>query len=293
MIFGAHVGIAGGYPAAVDYAVSVGCECMQVFAKSPRQWSAKSLDVAVAEAFRSRIAEVGMGPVFVHTAYLINLGSDDDALWERSWQALADEIARGELLGAVGIVTHVGTRYKSVPEKTAARIARGVDLAWAASGAGQTRLLLENTAAAGTTYGNGPDELGSILHALDVAAGHVGVCLDTCHAHAAGWDLADPGGWDRLLGAFDSCCGMPIEVIHANDSAFGVGEHKDRHAWIGDGTIGLDGFRRMVEEPRLATVPVITEMPGETPGKDLENLRRLKSLRDACVGCGTDAALRA
>ena len=100
MIFGAHVGVSGGYPEAVEYARSVGCECMQVFAKSPRQWNARPLDPATAAAFRTRVVEMGMGPVFVHTAYLINLGSDDDALWARSWQALADEISRAELLGA-------------------------------------------------------------------------------------------------------------------------------------------------------------------------------------------------
>ncbi|MHB8051120.1 MAG: deoxyribonuclease IV [Coriobacteriia bacterium] len=287
MIFGAHVGVSGGYPAAVDYALSVGCECIQVFAKSPRQWNARPLDPAVAGAFKARMTEVGMGPVFVHTAYLINLGSDDDTLWERSWQALADELARGELLGAAGVVTHVGTLYKSAPEKTASRIARGVDLAWASSGVQRTRLLLENTAAAGTTYGDGPDELGAILHALETASGHVGVCLDTCHAHAAGWDLANPAEWDRLIDGFESCCGMPIELIHANDCAFGAGQHKDRHAWIGDGTIGLGGFAHMVDEPRLASVPVVMEMPGEVPEKDAENLRRLKGLRDACEGCGT------
>ena len=284
MIFGAHVGVSGGYVAAVDYAVAVGCECMQVFAKSPRQWNAKPLDEAVARAFKDRRAEAGMGPVFVHTAYLINLGSDNDTLWEKSWLALADELARGDLLGAAGVVTHVGTTYKRAPEQTAARIARGADLAWAASGANETRLLLENTAAAGTTFGNGPDELGAILGLLDVAARHVGVCLDTCHAHAAGWDLSTGAAWDDLLGEFETCCGMPIELIHANDCAFGSGEHKDRHAWIGDGSIGRAGFSHMVSDERLRLVPVITEMPGEVPVKDEENLRRLKSLRDGAGG---------
>jgi len=280
MRFGAHVSVAGGLAAAVDYAVSVGCECMQVFAKSPRQWNARALDAEAVAAFRDRCSASAMGPVFTHTAYLINLGSDDDGLWERSWRALADELSRGEALGAAGVVTHVGTRYKSAPERTAGRIARGVDLAWTASGAVETRLLLENTAAAGTTFGDGPDELGAVLERLDAAHGHTGVCLDTCHAHAAGWDLAQPHTWDELLGAFEVCCGMPIELIHANDCAFGPGEHKDRHAWIGDGTIGVDGFRRMVSEARLSGVPVITEMPGEAPVKDAENINRLKRLRD-------------
>ncbi|MDZ4180681.1 MAG: deoxyribonuclease IV [Coriobacteriia bacterium] len=282
VLLGAHVGVSGGYREAVDYAVSVGCECMQVFAKSPRQWSARPISEVVASGFRSRRGETGMGPVLVHTAYLINLGSADDALWERSWMALADELSRGQLLGADAVVTHLGTTYRDAPEHTAARIACALDRAWAASAVRSTRLLLENTAAAGTTFGDGPDELGAVLRLLDGAAGHVGVCLDTCHAHAAGWDLSRSVTWTDLVDAFEECCGMPIEAVHANDCAFGPGLHKDRHAWIGDGTIGLDGFAAMFAESRLAGLPVITEMPGEVPVKDVENIARLRQLRDAC-----------
>lgn len=289
MLIGAHVGVGKGYVAAVDYALSVGAECMQVFGKSPMQWHARAIDPAAAAAFRARVAETGMGPVLVHTAYLINLGSADDALWEKSIAALADELMRGELLGASGVVTHVGTAYKTDPDRTAHRIALGVDRAWELSGAVNTRLLLENTAAAGTTFGDGPDELGAVLHLLGAAAGHVGVCLDTCHAHAAGYDLSAPWAVRTLVDAFESCCGMPIEAIHANDCKFGAGMHKDRHEWIGDGTIGYDGFAALFAEPRLAHVPIVTEMPGEAPVKDAENISRLKRLRATAAGSGADA----
>lgn len=284
MSIGAHVGVAGGYPEAVDYAVSVGCECMQVFGKSPRQWQARPVDPAVAGAFRARLAETGMGPVLLHTAYLINLGSADDALWDRSCLALADELIRAEVLGATLVVTHTGTRFKDVPERTAARIAEGVDRAWGHAGVEGVRLLLENTAAAGSTFGDGPDELGAVLHLLDTARSHVGVCLDTCHAHAAGWDLAQGAVWRELLDGFERCCGMPVEAVHANDCLFGAGMHKDRHAWIGDGTIGYDGFGHLFSDERLKGVPVIIEMPGEVPEKDAENVSRLKRLRDASGG---------
>ncbi len=282
MLFGAHIGVSGGYAAAVDYALDVGCECMQVFAKSPRQWSARPLDPAVASAFRARVAEVGMGPVFTHTAYLINLGSADDALWERSIAALADELVWGALLGAAGVVTHLGTAFRDDPPATPSRMATAIDRAWVMAGAPRTRLLLENTAAAGTTYGDGPAELGTVLSLLRAASGSVGVCLDTCHAHAAGHDLSLGPTWSALLDEFDSCCGMPIEAIHANDCVYGAALRKDRHAWIGDGTIGYGGFAHMVAQPRLLGVPVITEMPGEVPEKDAENISRLKRLRDAC-----------
>jgi deoxyribonuclease-4 len=265
----------------VEYALSVGSECMQIFAKSPRQWNARPIDPGMARLFKARVAETGMGHVLVHTSYLINLGSADDALWERSWRALADEIQRAELLGAAFVVTHVGTAYKGSPERTAQRIAEGVDRAWSSSGARVARLLLENTAAAGTTFGDGPEELGEVLGLLDEASGHTGVCLDTCHAHAAGFDMSLPGTWRDLIDRFDACCGMPVEALHANDCLFPAGQHKDRHAWIGDGTIGYGGFAAMFAEPRLSGVPVIIEMPGEAPVKDAENISRLKRLRDA------------
>lgn len=289
MLIGAHVHVAGGYPGAVDYARSVGGECMQIFAKSPRQWQCRATDPGVARLFRARLAEVGMGPVLVHTSYLINLGSCDDALWERSWRALSDELDRAELLGATFVVTHVGTAYKGSPEKTAHRIAEGVDRAWADSAGRNVRLLLENTAAAGTTFGDGPEELGEVLDLLQHADGHVGVCLDTCHAHAAGWDMAKPEVWTALIDRFEQCCGMPIEALHANDCVFGPGMHKDRHAWIGDGTIGYEGFAAMFDEPRLAGLPVVIEMPGEVPVKDEENISRLKRLRAASSVHASDA----
>ncbi len=283
MAIGAHVGMAGGYANAVDYAVSVGCECMQVFAKSPRQWNARAVDPAIAAAFKERIAATGMGPVLVHTAYLINLGSADDVLWERSFAALADELIRAESLGASFVVTHTGTEYRDAPERTAARIAEGVDRAWARASVEGVRLLLENTAAAGTTFGDGPDELGAVLDLLDTARGRVGVCLDTCHAHAAGYDLSQARVWEELVSAFERCCGMPIQAVHANDCAFAAGLHKDRHAWIGDGTIGYDGFSHLFRQASLKDLPIVTEMPGEVPCKDAENITRLKRLRDACA----------
>lgn len=289
MLIGAHVGMAKGYTAAVDYAVSVGCECMQVFAKSPRQWNARPMDPEAAAAFRERCVQTGMGPVLVHTSYLINLGSADDGLWERSCTALADELARAEMLGAAFVVTHVGTACKDDPACAPGRIAQGVDRAWEIAGVRDPRLLLENTAGAGTTFGNGPDELGAILHLLDAAAAHTGVCLDTCHAHAAGWDLSRAETWTELVRAFDACCGMPIEAIHANDCMFGPGAHRDRHAWIGDGTIGYDGFSAMFAQERFSGLPIITEMPGEMPVKDAENISRLKRLRDASGGSASSA----
>ena len=196
----------------------------------------------------------------------------------------SDELGRARTLGAEFVVTHTGTEYRSDPASTALRIATAVDLAWMQAEVTGPRLLLENTAAAGTTFGDGPDELGAILSHLEASSGSVGVCLDTCHAHAAGWDLSQEDVWRDLLDRFADCCGSPIEAVHANDCAFPAGAHKDRHAWIGEGTIGLPGFEAMFRQPEVGAVPIVTEMPGAPPVKDAENITRLKRLRDASGG---------
>lgn len=280
MYIGAHVGVSEGYAEAVEYAAAVGCECMQIFCKSPRQWHAKPFDPAVLHAFRERVGARGMGPVVVHTAYLINLGSADPTLWERSVEALADELARAEGLGATAVVTHLGTYGDRDPARAAHRIAQAIDRAWERADPASCRLLLENSAGAGTTFGATPEEIGAVVAAL-ASADRVGVCIDTCHAHAAGWDLSVGGAWDRLLAAVDGTCGLPVEVVHANDCASPAGSRRDRHAWIGDGTIGYHGFSEVVRACSREKVCLITEMPGQKPAKDLENLRRLRLLRDA------------
>lgn len=285
MLIGAHVGIAHGYTEALRYALEVGAECAQVFAKSPRQWHARALDPAVATAFRDARAAVGFGPLVTHTAYLINLASIDPALAMRSVDALADELERAALLGADAVITHIGTTGGTGVDDAAARVAASIESAFARVG-GTTRLLLENTAGAGTTFGNGPDEIGAVLAALRPdTRERVAVCLDTCHAHAAGFDMSSEHGWVELLDAFDRCCGPgSIRAVHANDCMFPCGSRKDRHAWIGDGTIGVRGFSAMVCQERLRDVPAMTEMPGQVPEKDVENITRLKRLRDECVG---------
>jgi deoxyribonuclease-4 len=285
MLIGAHVGIAGGYPEALDYAVSVGCECVQVFGKSPRQWRAAPIDQDVAARFRARREELGIGWVVTHSAYLINLGSEDDALWERSWMALADELIRAATLGADGVVTHIGTNRSGDIHTGASRVSEGARRALQAADA-PSMLLLENTAGAGSSFGNGPQEIGAVLSLLDCEwRERLGVCLDTCHAHAAGWDLASPTGLDAFVSGLASCCGQGrILTVHANDCLGEAGSFRDRHAWIGDGTIGTDGFRALFEHAELRAAAAIVEMSGEIPEKDEENVRRLKALREASSG---------
>jgi len=286
MLIGAHVSVAAGYPQALEYARDVGAECAQIFAKSPRQWVARSLDPGIAQAFREARDRLHFGPVVTHTAYLINLGTTDELLRRKSIAALADELSRGTLLGADAVITHIGTSAGASLEEAAERIASAITQAFAVAGEVTSRLLLENTAGAGTTFGAHPREIGAVLRALPSGTQpQVGVCIDSCHAHAAGFDLSNASGWTGLLDLVDSECGADvIGALHANDCLSECGSHRDRHAWIGEGTIGEAGFAAMVCERRLVGVPAFTEMPGEVPVKDIENVSRLKLLRDGCSG---------
>lgn len=287
MQVGAHLSVSGGYRAAVDYALDVGCECMQIFAKSPRQWRAKALDPVAAAEFTAMREQAGLGSLFTHTAYLINPATDNPELRANSIAALADEITRGRVLSAAGVVTHLGNDPAREPAQAAQRVAAVIVRAFAEAGGepGETMLLLENTAGAGTSYGSSFEELGAVLDELpDEIRALVGLCIDTCHAHAYGIDLSTPQAWEALVDRADGLCGpCAIKLIHANDCKFGAAERKDRHEWIGDGFLGNSAFESMMCCERLKDVCCITEMPGEIPQKDAINTARLKAMRDACL----------
>lgn len=283
MRLGAHVGTAGGLRAAAAYAEAIGCECVQVFAKTPLRWEAPRHDPEDEAAFREALASAGIGPVFTHTAYLLNLSGADEALGSRSAAALADEMERAARLGARGVITHVGTGADD-PGVAVHRLAASLRSAFAAAEAG-IPVLLENSAGAGSLFLSREEHFAAVFDSLGEDATRVGVCLDTCHAHAAGLDVRSPAGWRDVLDAFEAAVGADaISVVHANDCAAPFGAARDRHAWIGEGTIGEDGFAAMLAQPRLAAVCAITEMPGDAPEKDVVNLRRLRALRASCEG---------
>ncbi len=283
MYVGAHVSVAKGLVRAAEYAASVGSECLQVFAKSPRQWQGRPLDPQAAHAFAEARERAEIREVFTHTAYLINLASVDDLQWERSVTALADELVRGRVLGADGVATHLGTHPTGESDVAAERIATGIRRAFEMAGEAPdipTRLLLENTAGGGALYGRTVGAIGRVIERCGEYRSLVGVCLDTCHAHASGIEVSDDAAWARLLAEIDDACGGgTLGLVHANDCMFDLGSRRDRHAWIGDGTIGLVGFAAMLDRPELAEVSAVTEMPGQVPFKDEENIRRLKALR--------------
>ena len=286
MLIGAHVSVAGGYENGLEYGAQVGAECIQIFAKSPRQWVGPPIDAEKAARFVALRDERGFGPVFTHTAYLINLSTDDGVLWEKSMHALADELARGSLLGAAGVVTHIGNDPAGDPAAAAERVGEAVRRAFELAGgeACRTRLLLENTAGAGRSFGADFEQLAAVVSAAELPSDRLGVCIDTCHAFAFGYALDTAEGWRELVDGIAGCCGIDrLGLVHANDCLYERGSKRDRHAWIGDGHIGRAGFEAMVCVPELADVCACTEMPGEVPIKDAENLARLKAMRRECA----------
>jgi len=280
MRIGAQVPMAGGPLAALAWALETGCETMQIFAKSPRRWAGPVQDPAVAEAFLAARRDADFGPVFTHTSYLINMGSEDAFLWERSAAALADELSRAAMLGATGTVVHLGRRFSDDDGASIARVRDCAAHAWEMAGAPAVRLLLENSAGAGRQFGVTIAEMGSVLVSVRAAGVDSALCFDTCHGFAGGIDVRDAQGWRAALDELDSICGPgAIELIHANDCRGELGSHKDRHEWIGDGFVGSEGFGAMFGQPGLSGAAVIVEMPGDGPHKDEENVSRLKAYR--------------
>lgn len=286
MLVGAHISVGPGYALALDYAEGVGAECMQIFAKSPRQWKGPVIDPEAAAWFVAERSLRGFGPVFTHTAYLLNLSTNNDELREKSILALAEELLRASAIDAGGVVTHVGNDpagdLAAASQRAADSIVRAFELL--GDHAAGVRLLLENTAGAGSSFGCDFHELGDCIRRSGLPASQLGVALDTCHAFAFGYGVDSAEGWAALVAELTEHVGLDrLGVIHANDCLFERGSRKDRHAWIGNGFIGDEGFRVMLCTPELADVPAIMELNGEKPEKDQVNLDRLKRLRESCA----------
>jgi deoxyribonuclease-4 len=277
--------IAGGLPRAVERAVLHRCDALQIFTKNASQWRGRLLPAHEIDAFRAAVLKAGIGPVVSHASYLINLGTANPSLYSQSLGAMRDEIERADVLGLLGVVLHPGACTAGTRDDALARVADALTALFAERPAGRTMVLLEQTAGQGTSLGSRFEELAAIL---DRAAGHtrLGVCLDTCHLLAAGYDIASPGGYDRTVADFDRIVGLArLHVIHVNDSRKPLGSRVDRHAHIGEGHIGLDGFRRLVTDPRFAGTPMLLETPKEDRGgktlvkRDPFDTRNLRTLR--------------
>lgn len=279
LILGAHESIAGGMSKAFDRAQSVGCESVQIFVKSNRAWAVKPLTDEDIERFRARAEESGIQPVVGHASYLLNLGTPDEELWKKSRDMLILELQRCEALGVGYLVLHPGAHVGSGEEVGLTRVAQALGQVHAATPGFSAQILLETTAGQGTSLGYSFDHLAWLLSHTPEGE-RLGVCLDTCHVFAAGYELRTLEGYTDTIETFDHVIGLDrLYAIHLNDSKGDLGSRKDRHEHIGKGHIGLDGFRRVMNDPRLAGLPGLLETPKrEDLREDRENLTTLRSL---------------
>lgn len=272
MILGAHEGIAGGVSRAFERAEADTAQAVQIFVRNPRGWAAKPIEEDEVARFRSEARRTGM-PSAAHSIYLANHAAEDPDLRERSWAALADELARCEQLGIPFLVFHPGSNADV--DEGVKRVAEGMERALDTV-KGKARLLVEITAGQGKSLGWKFEQVAAIRAAVPGSARRrVGVCFDTCHAFAAGYDLSTAEGYDRTFRAFDEVIGLSnLLAFHLNDCKKPLGCRVDRHEHIGEGSLGRDPFRRLVNDPRFATLPGFLE----TEMRFRENLDVLRSL---------------
>lgn len=275
---GAHMSIAGGLDRAVDRAVAAGCDALQVFTRSASQWAARPLDPLEVGRFKAKSAAAGLHPVLAHDSYLINVASPDEALWTKSLGALRLEVERCAALGIPYLVMHPGAHLGAGETAGIARIAAALDVLHA-EGPESVTILLENTAGQGTCLGRTFDELADIV-ARTRRPERLGVCVDTAHALAAGYDLADEAGWDAAWRAFDRSLGpRALRALHVNDSKKPRGSRVDRHEHIGLGHLGPRAFWRLVNDPRFDGLPATLETEkGDEGLEDAQNLAVLRKL---------------
>jgi deoxyribonuclease-4 len=291
MRIGAHMSVAGGVSKAVDRAVLHGCEALQIFSKNGNQWKGKPLDAAEVRRFRQRIDDTGITPVVSHASYLINLATTMPVLREQSIAAFVDELDRADTLGLLGVVIHPGTCTAGTEEDALRLIADAIRTAFRARRRRTTMVLLEHTAGQGRTLGHRFEHLATVLEHLNGAA-RVGVCLDTCHLVASGYDIVSEPGYRETFEAFDRIVGLDrVRVFHGNDSKKPCGSRVDRHEHIGQGCLGLEPFRRLLNDGRFEKLPILieTEKAGGSEKAstivadpyDVKNLDALRALRSS------------
>ena len=281
-LFGAHMSVAGGFQNAFAAAAYSGCDCLQIFVKNQRQWRAPPLVREQIDAYRAAAAESAISPVVAHASYLLNLASPDSVNRKKSIAAMIDELQRCEALGVSALIFHPGAYLDDTVEAGIRRIARSLDEIHKACAGFATRILLETTAGQGTAIGYRFEEISSVIEQTKDAA-RLGVCLDTCHLFAAGYDFRKADGYAAMIAEMDDTFGTErVECIHTNDSKRELGSRVDRHDHIGKGKIGMAGFTHFVNDPLWRDVPFILETPKGKDGRgtdlDTVNLNRLRGM---------------
>jgi len=263
---GAHMSVAGGLPRAVERAVIHQCQAFQIFSKNANQWRGRDVPAAEVREFRAKVKRAGLHPVVSHASYLINLAAPPGPLRQQSIAAMADEMDRADALGLLGVVLHPGCYTAGSEAAGLDLIAGGLLELFAARRRGKTMIILEHTAGQGTSLGTTFEQLAYIISR---AKDHrrIGVCLDTCHLLASGYDIASADGYAGTFKLFEELIGVDrLKLFHLNDSKRALGSRVDRHDHIGAGFVGLDAFRRLLNDGRFAGLPMLLETP-KTEGR--------------------------
>jgi deoxyribonuclease-4 len=276
---GAHMSIAGGYYRAVELAKASGCDCVQLFTKNNNQWRAKEILPEEANRFRATLDELGIAHPIAHSSYLINLASPDEALREKSIESMIVELRRAEQLGIPWVVVHPGSHTTASEEEGLANVAKSVDRIHAATKKLKVGTLLENTAGQGSNLGWRFEHLAEIMSNVKEPE-RVGVCIDTCHAFAAGYHLQMPADFKATMREFDKVVGLSrLFAIHLNDSKREFGSRVDRHEHIGRGQLGADAFAHLLNDKRFRKIPMYLETPKDDSKKEDWDAMNLATLR--------------
>ena len=277
---GAHMSIAGGLHRALERGWALDCGAVQIFLKNQRQWRARPMTDADVRAFHAARRQTGIRHVFAHASYLINLGAPGDAAWRQAVDAFTDELERAERLGLSCVVVHPGSHLGAGIESGLARVVAALDEVTRRTPGYKVGVALENTAGAGQVIGRTFDELGT-LFARAARSERIGICIDTCHLFAAGYDVRSDAGYRRAIGECDQAVGFArVLAFHLNDAKAPLGSGLDRHEHIGRGYLGRRPFARLLRDRRFRAVPKVLETPKEPePVADRRNLALLRSLR--------------
>lgn len=278
-LLGAHTSTQGGADKALDLAESLKFDTIQIFTKNNNRWSAKELSEEEIQTFRLKLSRLKISPVISHDSYLINLCAQNEEMLKKSVEAFADELVRCELLSIEYLNFHPGSHGGAGEEEGIKKIIQSIDLAHSMTAGFSVKSMIELTAGQGTSLGYSFEQVRKIIEGVKEKE-RMCVCIDTAHIFAAGYNLVDPAGYEKTIEEFDSVIGLDLlKCIHMNDSKKALGSRVDRHAHIGEGFIGKEGFRNIMNDKRLEGIPMILETP-KTKGQleDLENIKRLKKL---------------
>jgi len=278
MLLGVHVSIAGHIYESLDRAVALGCNAMQIFSRDPRQWRKAKLRHEDIEEFRKRRLKGKIEKVFVHIPYLINLASPYNILYKGSIRACVQDINEAEVLGAEYIVTHMGSHKKSGEGQGLKRFTQAINRILEKTKDSPVKILFENTSGSGSWLGYSFEQQRLVIDGIEDKK-RIGVCFDTCHGYTAGYDLASAEGYEKTISGLDEIIGLKmLKLIHLNDTRDKLGSRRDRHEHIGKGKIGLEGFKRILNDNRLEDAAFILETPKDSETSDKKNLKTVRKL---------------